>query len=177
MEKQAIPRIKFQLWECACSDKENCRRMFLNFWTNKVRLVGKEIDDVGSEEKQQTVSFLVSFGTYLCLKSYQNISWMVSVVLRTLLAKDGNIPLDWQCSGFPVCNDLLRRDVCKLTVFKKKKGELSLVYIFWDSQVICQKRIEFCWLLEDAASPILAYAAVMGSCVLCEDRRINKIAL
>lgn len=43
--------------------------------------------------------------------------------------------------------------------------------------MICQKRIEFCWLLEDAASPKLAYAAVMGSCVLCESRGINKSGL
>lgn len=54
---------------------------------------------------------------------------MVSIVLRTILVKGGSIPLE-QCSGFPVCSDLLRRDICKLTVFEKKEGELSLVYIF-----------------------------------------------
>ena len=54
---------------------------------------------------------------------------MLSVVLRTILVKDGKILLDWQCSGFPVCSDYLWRDVCKLTRFKEKKGDRNLVYM------------------------------------------------
>ena len=57
-----MSRIKFQLWGCTCGEKENCLRMFLNLTTNGMRLVRKETNVVGSEEKQQTLSFLLSSG-------------------------------------------------------------------------------------------------------------------